>query len=94
MYPPMVPDEDLELEGNKFAFKIFTKALHCILQLDEGIVIEHENNLYVVAKFKDQETGEELVGIDVNPESNSDLKHGMMVWMDLIADPVEQKTDE
>jgi hypothetical protein len=90
----MIPDDNLELEGNQFAFKMFSKALHCILRLDEGIAIEHENQMYIVSKFKDEETGDELVGIDVNPESDGPLEHGMMVWMDLDKPPEERHKDD
>ena len=92
MYPPMVPDDDLDLEGNQFGFLMFTKALHSLLRLDEGIVVENNEKLYIVCKFKDEETGEILVGIDFaeGTESEEPLKDGMMVWMD--ADkPLEER---
>lgn len=94
MYPPMVPDDNLELEGNQFAFQMFTKALHCLLRLDEGVAIKHENNFYIVSKFKDEESGEEFVGVDVNPESDGPLEHGMMIWMDLDKPPEERHKDD
>jgi len=94
MYPPMVPDDNLELEGNQFGFLIFTKALHALLRLDEGIVVENEGKLYIVCKFKDEETGEILVGIDFATESSEPLKDGMMVWIDADKPPEERHKDD
>jgi hypothetical protein len=90
----LVPEEDLESEEDKFGFKIFTKALFCLLKLDEGVVVEDDGELYVVHRFKDEESGEELMGIQKDPSSpDGPLRAGMMVWLDLDKPPEERHTD-
>ena len=44
--------------------------------------------------FEDLETGEEFVGIDVNPEADGPLEHGMLIWMDLDKPPEERHKDD
>lgn len=35
----LVPEEDLESEEDKFGFKMFVKALFCLLKLDEVLLL-------------------------------------------------------
>ena len=90
----LVPEEDLESEEDKFGFRMFVKALFCLLKLDEGVIVEHEGDLYAVHRFKDDETGEELMGIQKDPESpDGQLCAGMRVWFDLDKPPEERHPD-
>jgi len=89
----LVPESSLETAEDRFGFLLFVKALHFMLRMDEGICIEHDGKKYLVHKFKNEETNEELVGIQFDPifgEYEDKIKSGTMVWCDLDK-PLEER---
>jgi hypothetical protein len=90
----LVPKNNLEDPEDRFGFSIFVKALHYIFRMDEGMIIEHENKKYVLHKFKDEETGEELIGIQEGEEDVKEIPHGTMLWLDLEKPKEERHKDD
>lgn len=81
----LIPEETLETEEDRFGFRIFVKALHAMLRLSEGIVIEDNGKLYIVNKFYNEDTKEEMIGIDTAPKFSNEgkeISHGNMVWLE------------
>jgi hypothetical protein len=92
----LIPDVNGLKDDDKFGFIIFVKALHAMLRMDEGICIEDMGHKFLVHKFKDEETNEELVGIQFDPDfgdQSDKIINGTIVWCDLDKSPEERHKD-
>lgn len=80
----LIPQDHLEDPLDRLSFNIFVKALHHILRIEEGIIIDHDDKKYLLYKFKNEESNENLLGIqDVTNDENFVYKHGTFLWLDL-----------